>query len=83
MLKIDRELKFLKLTVFFFENVNMAKIYERLPSTNIPQEKRRDSFDARNLNLLGDDSIWMVNPMEISRMIDCFVFVFVFVLLHD
>ena len=61
----------------------MAKIYERLPSTNIPQEKRRDSFDARNLNLLGDDSIWMVNPMEISRMIDCFVFVFVFVFLHD
>ena len=65
----------------------MAKIYERLLSTNIPQEeKRRDSFDPRSLNLLGEDStsILMVNRLEILRMIDCFFFVFFcFVLIHD
>ena len=59
----------------------MAKIYERLLSTNIQQEKRRDSLDPRGLNVLGDDSIWMVNPLEISRMIACVVFFFV--LVHD
>ena len=55
----------------------MAKIYERLLSTNILREKRRDSFDAQPENLLGEDSICMVNLMEIPRVI---VFVF---LLHD
>ena len=59
----------------------MAKIYERLLSTNIPQEKRRDSFDARSLNLLGEDSIWMVNRLKIPRMIDCCVF-FLFLLYY-
>ena len=41
-------------------NVNMAKIYERVLSTNILREKRRDSFDPRSLNLLGEASICMV-----------------------
>ena len=55
----------------------MAKIYERFLSTNILREKRRDSFDPQRENLLDEDSICMVNLMEIPRVI---VF---FSLLHD
>ena len=55
----------------------MAKIYERLLPTKILREKRRDSFDPQRENLLGEDSICMVNLMEIPRVI---VFFF---LLHD
>ena len=47
----------------------MAKIYERLLSTNILREKRQDSFDPQRENLLGEDSICMVNLMEILRVI--------------
>ena len=54
----------------------MAKIYERLLSTNILREKRRDSFDPQRVNLLGEDSICMVNLLETPRVI-------VFFLLHD
>ena len=42
----------------------MAKISERLPSTNILREKRRDSFDPQRVNLLGEDSISLVNLLE-------------------
>ena len=56
----------------------MAKIYERLPSTNIPREKRRHSFDLQRVTLLGKDSICMVNLLERPR-----VKVFFFFLLHD
>ena len=45
LLKIDGDLLFLKDDRFSSGNVNMAKIYERLLSTNILREKRRDSFD--------------------------------------
>ena len=45
LLKIDRDLLFLKDDRFSSGNVNMAKIYERLLSTNILREKRRDSFE--------------------------------------
>ena len=83
MLKTERELQFLKVDRFSFGNVKMAKIYERLLFTNIPRGKRRDSFDPRSLYLFSEDSIWMVNRLEIPRTIDCFVFFFVFVLLHD
>ena len=55
----------------------MAKINERLLSTNILREKRRDSFDPQRENLLGEDSISMANLKELPRVI---VFVF---LLHD
>ena len=55
----------------------MAKIYERVLSTNILREKRRDSFDPQRENLLGEDNICMVNLMEIPQVI---VFFF---LLHD
>ena len=47
----------------------MAKIYERLLSTNILREKRRDSFDHQRKNLLSEDSICMANLMEIPRVI--------------
>ena len=45
----------------------MAKIYERLLSTNILREKRRASFDPQRENLLGEDS--MVNLLETTRVI--------------
>ena len=51
----------------------MAKIYERLLSTNILREKRRDSFDPQRENLLGEDT--KVNLLETPRAI-------VFFLLH-
>ena len=47
----------------------MAKIYERLLSTNILREKRRDSFHSQRVTLLGEDSICMVNLLEIPRVI--------------
>ena len=47
----------------------MAKIYERLLSTNILREKRRDSFDPQRENLCGEDIICMVNLLEIPRVI--------------
>ena len=46
----------------------MAKIYERLLSTNILREKRRDSFDPQRKNLLGEDSICMVTLLEIPQV---------------
>ena len=55
----------------------MAKIYERLLSANILREKRGDSFDRQRENLLGEDSICMVNLLRTPRAI---VFFF---LLHD
>ena len=61
---------------FFSGNVNMAKIYERLLSKNIPREKRQDSFDPQRINLLGEDSICMVNLLEIPQKL-------IFFLLHD
>ena len=75
-LKIDGDLQFLKGDRLSSGNVNMAKIYERLLSTNILREKGRDSFDPQRENLLGEESICMVNLREISELI-------FFFLLHD
>ena len=50
----------------------MAKIYERLLFTNILREKRPELFDPQRENLLGEDSICMVNLLEIPRVIDFF-----------
>ena len=47
----------------------MAKIYERLLSKNIPREKRQDFFDPQRINLLGEDSICMVNLLVIPQKI--------------
>ena len=55
----------------------MAKIYERLLSTNILRGKRLHLFDPQRVTLLGEDSICMVNFLETPRVI---VFCF---LLHD
>ena len=55
----------------------MAKSSERLLCTNILREKRRDSFDPQRVNLLGEDSICMVNLLEIPRVI---VFLFYYMI---
>ena len=52
----------------------MAKIYERLLSTNILQEKRRYSFDPQRENLLGEDIICMVNLLGTPRTIVFFFY---------
>ena len=77
MLTIDRDLKFLKGDSPSSGNVNMAKSYERVLSSNILREKRRDSFDPQRVNLLGEDSICMVNLLEILRVI---VFLFYYMI---
>ena len=56
----------------------MAKIYERLLSTIKLRENRQNSFNPQRENLLGEDSICMVNLLEIPQVIFCFYF-----LLHD
>ena len=52
----------------------MAKIYERLLSKNILREKRRDSFDPQRSNLLGEDTICMVNLLGTPRVIVFFFY---------
>ena len=56
----------------FPQGINMAKIYERVLSTNILREKRRDSFDPQRENLLSEDSICMVNLLGTPRVIHFF-----------
>ena len=51
----------------------MAKISERLMSTNKLREKRRDSFDLQRVNLLAEDSICMANLLETLRVIVFFL----------
>ena len=64
------------MTVFLQGTLIWQMIYERLLSTNILREKRRDSFDPQRENLSGEDSICMVNLLRTWRLI-------VFFLLHD
>ena len=52
----------------------MAKIYQRLLSKNIPREKRQDSFDPQLVNLLGKDSMCMVNLLVILQKIFFFYY---------
>ena len=52
----------------------MAKIYKRLLCTIHLRENRRDSFDPQRENLLGEDSICMVNFLEIPQVIFCFFY---------
>ena len=74
MLKVYGDLKLLKDDHFSSGNVNMANIYERLLSTNILREKRRDSFDPQRVNQLGKDSICMVNLLETPQVIVFFYY---------
>ena len=75
MLKIDGDLSFLKNDRFSSGNVNMAKIYQRLLSKNIPREERQDSFDPQRVNFLGEDSICMVNLLVITQKIVVLFFI--------
>ena len=56
----------------------MAKINERLLSTDILRKKRRHSFDPHRVTLLGEDIICIVNLLGISRVIVFFFFFFFF-----
>ena len=58
-----------------FPRINMAKIYEGLLSKNIPRGKRQDSFDPQRVNLLGEDSMCMVNLLVIPQTIVFFFFI--------
>ena len=60
----------------------MAKIYERLLSTNILPKKRRHSFDPQPVTLLGKDSICMVNLLKTPRVIVFFFFYYMIDLLR-
>ena len=55
----------------------MTNIYQRLLSKNIPREKRQDSFHPQRVNLLGEDSICMVNLLVIPQKI---VFLFYYMI---
>ena len=59
----------------------MAKIYQRLLSKNMPREKGQDSFDPQRVNLLGKDSMCMVNFLVILQKI-VFFFHYMIVLLQ-
>ena len=52
----------------------MAKIYERLLSKKILREKWRDSSDPQRVNLLGEDSICMINLLVIPQKIVFFYY---------
>ena len=52
----------------------MANIYERLSSTSLLREKRWDSFHLQRVNLLGEDSICMVNLLETPQVIVFFCY---------
>ena len=51
-----------------WKSFRTSPVYEHTTLT-----KRRDSFDPRSLNLLREDSICMVNLLEIPRMVVFFV----------
>ena len=52
----------------------MAKIYQRLLSKNIPRKKGEDTFDPHCKNLLGEDTICMVNLLVIPQKIVFFFY---------
>ena len=60
----------------------MAKSSERLLSTNILREKRRDLVDPQRVNMLGEDIICMVNLLEIPRVTFFFFFFYMIDLLR-
>ena len=55
-------------------------IYKRLLSTTILRKKRRDSFDPQLENLVGEDSICMVNLLEIPQVIVFFSYYMIYLL---
>ena len=61
----------------------MANIYERLLSTIIPQGKKPGLVRSPKSNPAGEDSTWMVDRLEIPRIVDSFLLAFSFFFLHD
>ena len=49
-------------------------IWQRFTNVSCLREKRRDSFDPERVNLLGKDSISMVNLLETPRVIVFFYY---------
>ena len=56
----------------------MAKIYERSCLRTYLLEKRRDSYDPQRVNLLGEDSICMVNLLVIPQKIVVVFYLFIY-----
>ena len=57
----------------------MANIYERLLSTIIPQGKKTGTRSIPEVKTLsGEDSTWMVDRLEIPRIVDSFLLAFSF-----
>ena len=54
----------------------MSKIYERLLSTIKPQGKKLGLVRSLKLNPVGEDSTWMVDCLEIPRIVDSLLLVF-------
>ena len=59
----------------------MAKISERLMSTNKLREKRRHSCEVQRVNLLAEDSIFMANLLE-TLLVIVFFFYYIIDLLR-
>ena len=74
--KIERDLYLSKVNRFSLANANLEKTYESFLSTIIPQGKNWVSFDPRSQTLSGEDSTWMVDRLEIPRVVDFFFFLF-------
>ena len=72
LLKIERDLQLSKVNRFSCAKANMAKIYESFVSTIIPQGKNWVSFDPQSQTLSGEDGTWMVDRLEIPRVVDFF-----------
>ena len=70
-----------KVSRFRFGNANNAKIYESSLSTIIAQGKFRDSFDPRSQTLLGEESTWKGDRLEIPFVVFFFFFYYTFDLL--
>ena len=66
----------LKVGRFLFGNANMAKIYERSLSTIIAHGKFRDAFDPRSQTRSSEESTWKGDRLEITRVVECFFFLF-------
>ena len=60
----------------------MTNIYQPLLSKNIPRKKRQDFFDPQRVNLLGKDSMCMVNLLVIPQKIVLFFFYYMIELLQ-
>ena len=57
------------MTVFPLGTLIWQRLYQLLLAKNIPREKRQDSFDPQRVNLLGEDSMCMVNLLIIPQKI--------------